>query len=362
MSPVTEAWVCTGTRYKHMRTGALSTPFTDTFAFTPKAAKQGGLVSVDPTAMGNYSALGPSGYVLKVGWDDIERGAQGVYTWSTIDSALAAYPGKTMTLRIQAGGSAPGWLKTATGGIFIQNNQLGLSTTIAHFWEDVALTAWDAMIRAAGARYDSNPRVVLVSSDEAMTLYSEPLILGGHDPSAIAMFNAGLNKDTHRQAMLDSTLSTCEAFPSTLVEFAGHSDWQQATATGVRSSWPDARALLNELCTTWGNQLVITDYGLDSTDFAASFPAQPTATASSYYRWMRGRKAEGGRIGFQLTLGAGQTHTGLERRDGAQNAADFGGDYVEHSSWGTISNDGTVTNGSAEITRLDAALKTNAGV
>ena len=71
-----------------------------------------------------------------------------------------------------------------------------------------------------------------------------------------------------------------------------------------------------------------------------------------------------GKIGFQLTLGAGQVHYGIERRDGAQNALDFGGDFVEHASWGTIYSDGTVGTtafGISELTRLDAGLKTTAG-
>lgn len=331
--------------------------------FTPKGAVQGGVVTVDYDRLQNYDEHGPSSYVYKVAWNTVEP-SQGVYSWTAIDNLLDNMGSATMTLRIQAGGSAPNWLKDLLGRITITNSQLGLSTVITHFWEQPALDAWDAMIRAAGAKYDADPRVVLVSSDQAMTLYSEPLILGGHHASAIAMFNAGLNKDTHRNAMLVSTQSTCEAFPSTLVEFAGHSDWQQATATGVVWSWPDARTLLNELCLTHKDQLVITDYGLDSTDYATTFPPEPMASASHYYRWMRGRKAAptaegGGRIGFQLTLGAGETHTGQDRADGAQNAYDFGGDFVEHSSWGTVVTE--ATGGAAELTRLDSQLKTNAG-
>lgn len=360
MSPL-DPWRCnpSGTRYVSMRDGSQSALFTPEFAYTPKATVQAGLVSVDPTKLPNYGQYGPDSYVYKVPWGTVEP-SSGTYSWTAIDNMLSTYNPARMTLRIQAGGSAPGWLKTATGSITITNAQGGLSTVIAHFWETVALDAWDAMIRAAGARYDNDPRVVLVSSDEAMTLYSEPLILGGDTSSAIAMHSAGLDAASHANAMHVSTQSTCEAFPSTMVEFAGHADWQQATASGVRYSWPDGRAFLLELCQQWKGQLVISDYGLDSTDYASNFaPTGTLSNESNYYKWMRNRVGSspsvgGGPIGFQLTLGVGESHTGAEYADAAQNAYDFGANYVETAGWGSISP-------STLITSLDAQLKVQAG-
>lgn len=361
MSPTVEPWRCVGNQYRHVRTGALSATFTTPSPFTRKGIGQRGLVSVDAAAMATYAQYGPDAYVFKVDWNTVEP-SPGVYSWTAIDNALTNNGNARMTLRIQAGGSAPNWMKDQLGRITITNSQLGNSTVVTKFWESVALNAWDAMIRAAGARYDSNPKVTLVSSDEAMTLYSEPLILGGHDPSAIALYNAGLNEDTHRNAIMVSTASTIAAFPTTHVEFAGHSSWQRATANGVIDSWPPARTLLNDLDTLYGSQLVFTSYGLDSTDYATSYPpAASLAAATNYYSWMRTRRAAGRKIGFQLTLGAGQTHTGEERWEGAKRAQEFGGDFVEHSSWGTIINDGTVPNGATELTAVDSQLKTNAG-
>ena len=369
MTNALDPWRCNGSRYVNMRTGALGPLLPDPVAFSPKNPGQAGLVTVDYPSLANYDQYGPSSYVLKVPMSAVMP-SEFSFNWTPVDSVLDSMGTATMTLRIQMGGSAPGWLKDRLGRFTIFNNQLGLSAEVTKFWDPVALDAWDRMIRAAGARYNDDPRVVLVSSDEAMTLYSEPLILGGHRDSAILLNANGLDADSARNAMLVSTQSTCEAFNHTYVEFAGHSSWQQATPTGIVDNWPNARTLLNELVLRFKSQLVITSYGLDSTDFAVDFPATGTlANALNYYRWMRIRKglpAEqgGGKIGFQLTLGAGQVHYGIERRDGAQNALDFGGDFVEHASWGTIYSDGTVgatAFGISELTRLDAGLKTTAG-
>lgn len=364
-----DPWRCNGSRYVNMRTGALGPLLPAPSLWSPKGPGQAGLVTVDYPSLANYSSLGPSSYVLKVPMNDIMP-TEFSFNWSPIDNVLDTMGTATMTLRIQMGGSAPEWLKDILGRFRIFNNQLGLSAVVTKFWDDRALDAWDRMIRAAGERYNDDPRVVLVSSDEAMTLYSEPLILGGHKDSAILLNSNGLDATSARNAMLVSTQSTVEAFNHTHVEFAGHSSWQQATPTGIVDNWPNARTLLNEMVLRFKDQLVITSYGLDSTDYAVDFPATGSlSNALNYYRWMRIRKglsAEngGGKIGFQLTLGAGQTHTGLERRDGAQNALDFGGDFVEHASWGTIYSDGSVGTtafGRSELTRLDAGLKSTAG-
>lgn len=318
----------------------------------PALKTAGGLVCVDPTVLTNVAEHGVNHYVLKVPWASVEA-SQGVYDWSRVDAALARYGPARMTLRIQAGGTAPAWLKAATGTVRVLNSARGITVTVCHWWESLPLTTWAKMIAAAGARYDADPRVVMVSADEPMAVFSEPFIIGGDGPSGARLFAAGCNRTTQGAAITRCVANTMSAFPTTLVELAIHCEWQICTATGITSSWPAGRALALHLCNQWGKRLVISDYGLSAQDTAASHaPTGTIWTENDEYAWMRLRSNGGtapwaGPTSYQLTLGT-SPRTQATYRAAAQNAHDLGGRLVEAAGWGMLG---------SLCTDLDSALK-----
>lgn len=322
--------------WRNLRTGALTA---GAAPFTPKATKPAGLVSVQSrTAIGAMNA-----YVFKVPWSTVEP-TPGSYSWAAIDNELAAYDPWRMTLRIQAGGDAPTWLKTASGGAMeCYNAARGITVYTARWWTEVAMSAWQAMIAAAGARYDTDARVSLVSADLPMVVYSEPYILGGHHPTAQALYAAGCTLTTHTDCIRRCVADTCAAFPHTRVELAIHDSLQYPTTSGVAYSWPLGRSLALELCQQYKTQLTISDYGLGVPDtLAAHTPTGTLATETDVYAWMKLRSqaassAGGGPVGYQLTP------NGLTDKAHymamAQNAFDLGGWYCETSGWGSLTSD-----------------------
>ena len=324
--------------------------------FEPKANKPAGLSTVNPASLNNYAQHGPDLYVLKTPWSTIEP-SQGNYNWAFIDNALAAYPTRKMTLRIQAGGDMPGWLKTASGGaIDLYNVSRDMWVNCGRWWTQIAMDSWQAMITAAGNRYDGDPRVVLVSADLPMVVYSEPFILGSHNPSGIALFNAGCNLTTQTHSIKRCVADTCTAFPTTRVELAITSRLQYPVATGVAFSWPLGRQIALDLALAHRHQVIFTDYGLGVDDtLAAHTPTGTLTTESDVYAWMLLRSQAaledgGGPVGYQLTP-RGQTQP-ADYVAMATNALDLGGWFVETSGWGSM--------GSADITARDSALKAQA--
>ena len=320
-------------------------PRTPTVGFAPKPTRPAGLVSVNPSSAVNMASRGADSYVLKVPWASINP-APGVYDWTLIDNALDAYGPWRMTLRIQAGDTAPGWLKDASGGfIRLYNVSRDIEVDCARWWTPVAMDAWQAMIEAAGARYDTHPSVALVSADLPMVVYSEPFILGGHHPSAQALFAAGLNLQTQTHVIKRCVSDTCRAFPTTRVELAIHKKLQYPTASGVVWSWPLGRQIALDLAMEWKHQLVFSDYGLNVVNTAAAHPLTGTLqTEPDVYAWMRLRSQTapedgGGPVGYQLTPRNMTTKPDYEAM--AQNSLDHGGWYVETSGWATLGDDFT---------------------
>lgn len=340
-----------GDGWRNLRTGDITPIENPTHTFIPKAAKPSGLIVVQsrtPT-----STL--DGYVHKVSWSTVEP-TQGNYNWSNIDNALSAYNPWKMTLRIQAGGDTPGWLKTASGGgMDLYNVARDITVNTGRWWTEIAMSAWQNMIAAAGARYDSDARVVLVSADLPMVVYSEPFILGSHDPSAQALFAAGCNLTTHTNSMRRCVADTCTAFPTTRVEFAITSQMQYPSASRCEFSWPLGRSLINDMAKQWGRQLVFSDYGLGVSDtLAAHTPTGTLTTEPDVYAWMKLRSQAsdedgGGPVGYQLTP-RGQTEK-QHYEAMAQNAHDLGGWYCETSGWGSLG---------ADFNTYDSLLKTQA--
>lgn len=321
-------------------------------AIGPSKASSG-LVVVDPTKLAALDKYGVDQIALKVAWSAIEP-SRNRFNWAVIDNYLSRYPNARFTLRIQSGNSAPGWLKALTGTVEVYLASRAQTAHVAHWWKPVAMDAWSNMIHAAGARYNNNPRVVMVSADAPMVVYSEPFILGSDRASGVRLYNAGLNQTTQAAAITRCVNDTCTAFPSTLVELAIHSEMQNATATGISYSWPAGRSLALALCNAHGPHLVLSDYGLGSVDTLANHtPTGTINTEPDVYAWMKlrstGHAAWAGPVTFQLTVGR-EPQTRETYRQAAQNAINLGGQQCETSGWGLL---GSLATG------LDHALKAN---
>lgn len=317
----------------------------------------GGLVVVDPTKLAAVAPYGVDQIALKVSWADINP-SNGTYNWSFIDNYLANYPNARFTLRIQSGNSCPTWLSDITGLVEVYNQARDQTAWVPHWWEEVAMQAWDDMIHAAGTRYDSNPRVVMVSADAPMVVYSEPYILGSDQPSGARLFTAGLNLTTTKASITRCVSDTAAAFPNTLVELCIHSSLQYPVSGGMAFSWPQGRQLAIDLATVHGKHLVFSDYGLKTANtFAAHGPDESETmqnTTDVYtFMYLRTRPEAGalrGPITFQLTVGQ-EPQVQATYQQAAQNAIDLGAWQCETAGWGLLG---------ATATTYDTALKANA--
>lgn len=317
----------------------------------------GGLVVVDPTKLAAVDQYGVDQIALKVPWSTINP-SDGVYDWSFIDNYLSNFPTTRFTLRIQSGNTCPDWLKTITGTVEVYLTSRNQTAFVCHWWEEVAMAAWENMIQAAGSRYDSNPRVVMVSADAPMVVYSEPYILGSDQASGARLFSAGLNQTTMIAAITRCVQDTANAFPNTLVELAIHGQIQIPVSGGMIFSWPIGRQLAIDLATVHGKHLVFSDYGLGTANtFAAHAPAGGETiynTADVYtFMYLRTLPSAGilrGPVTFQLTVGQ-EPQVQATYQQAAQNAIDLGGWQCETSGWGLLS----TTAGT-----YDLALKNNA--
>lgn len=304
-----------------------------------------GLVVADPAALPRYRTL--NHYLIRCGWAQIEISPTR-YDWRPLDRWLDRFPTAYAKFGISAGGDAPEWLKAATGAIAVKNLKSGETATCARWWTTQALDRWASFQSALAARYDSDERVLQVSSAEAATIFMEPFIIGGDASSGRALYNAGCNESTQRAAIVRSTEDMLGTWKKTRVELALHSQWQIPSASGLSSSWPRERDLLNKLSAAYGDKLMLSDYGLGPGEAVTNTGAQTLVNATDEYSWMTLRRRQGP-IGFQLTLGSHHSQGALDAA--IRGAIAMGACYVEHFSYGPDS---------ASVRRLDAALRANA--
>lgn len=381
MSTVSEErWQCSGGNWVRLRDGRIVTitPPTGGGTFNPAAKpKPMGIVCVIPSSMSAVPGGYCDHYVAKISWSAIEP-SQGTYDWSSIDALLSTYPTASMTLRILAGGTTPGWAYTLSGGtVSVYNTPAGGSVTVGYVWNTAYLNAWRDMIAAAGARYDSNPRVVMVSACATMCMFAEPFIIGDSTPtSGLAIASAmGVPATTAGETtatnlwtagISNCVASTIAGFPNTRVELAIHSALQTPTplSKGFNSSWPAGRTLALTLATQYGRQLVFSDYGLSDTDTFSTNPASGAAhiptgtidTENDEYCWMylrtQGNQPYSGPCTYQATIRGTSSPTGDQLTNFGMNAASLNGWHAEHSGWAPLTN--------AQASSTDAALKSNA--
>jgi hypothetical protein len=138
--------------------GIVSTPAIETHGFPDQILNDTRIVGLD---------IGDQ-------WQNIET-TEGVYDWSSIDSALATAEahGKKVVFTVVSGGvNVPNWLLQNYPDIqtfsFIDTNPYhstyGETLTIPVFWDPTFLAKKIALIQAAGARYASHSSIVVVGS------------------------------------------------------------------------------------------------------------------------------------------------------------------------------------------------------
>jgi hypothetical protein len=133
--------------------------YVDSTEFPNSASQVAGLVS-------SLTVTGVDGFVLVLGWADIEPGA-GQYQWTTLDQWINASisAGKNVELSIRAD-NPPAWLfQTAPNGggatplTFTYSAQSGtkpcITETIAAPWDPAFLSQWDGMLTAVAAHLKS---------------------------------------------------------------------------------------------------------------------------------------------------------------------------------------------------------------
>lgn len=321
----------------------------------PTAIKNsyGGLFAATEANRASYSP--PLGqYWLKVKWSDLEP-TQGNYDWSSIDNYLnlAAHATTNVRIHVQGGQLAPvsgsnTWLADISGGtVSVKNSKDVTTAPCGLYWNPAYMAAYATFVAAMGARYDGNPRVVSINNAGCSLIYDEPWIMGGDPTSCINMFNAGLTSTTQQTAIYNALDALMAAWPTTIIEMPVHSQLNYPVSSGQGGNWTnDGLPAINQLHTTYGQRLIITDYGLGPGEYEAA--ASSLATAPSVYSWMHKRSDLGYPIAFQATFG---TYNQANVESGTQAAIDMGGRWYETSSWSALPN--------TEVQAYDTALKAN---
>lgn len=285
---------------------------------------------------------------VRIDWASIEPSlTPQAYDWTnTVDAFLGSLlPGQFGKIAVQAGIHAPTWLKNATGTVNVLNVPTGRSGTVPHWWEPVAQDAWDQMMTAMAARYDTHPQLLQVVAAEATSVFSEPFIMGGDTQSGLDLYAAGLENPAppgYTQAdaittMLDNTLA---AWKHTRVELALHGTWEVPYSGGVHSlPWTTLRDFINPFAITYGERLTFTDYGLGEADPMP--PGGESLTgATTQYGWMKARAelARGGRgagpCGYQQTLSGALNDPNVDQA--CKNAEYLKGNYFESAGFNAL--------------------------
>ena len=108
------------------------------------------------------------GVLLRTFWSKIQP-REGAIDWSFFDEgvALAAKYNKKLGLLITAGVATPQWVYPAGAHEFTVSTEKGPHMSMPLPWDPVFQAKWGEVIRAFGARYDSNPQVAYVCTSGA---------------------------------------------------------------------------------------------------------------------------------------------------------------------------------------------------
>jgi hypothetical protein len=226
-----------------------------------------------------------------------------------------------------------------------------IAACVPRFWTDAFLDAYERLMGEVARRYDRAPRILDVVNSACTTTWAEPFIRTGRNRAAnLALWDAGLNPDSDRRCLVRSMEIMDRAFRSTRISLATHVAWQlvvgpEGPRSGMRTSWPEERSLLNELRSRYGAKLVVQNNGLGGNEGCRG--GEPLASATSMWCWLaslpppKGFQTEGNR-----KLGA----RGFVVADAIRQAITMRGCFVEHNEFG---------DDPAAAAELDRQLKAN---
>jgi hypothetical protein len=272
--------------------------------------------------------------------------------WDRVEAALRELPDHKFRLRIMAGREAPAWAGRLGGPcVPVQAPTSQIAACVPRFWTDAFLDAYERLMGEVARRYDRAPRILDVVNSACTTTWAEPFIRTGRNRAAnLALWDAGLNPDSDRRCLVRSMEIMDRAFRSTRISLATHVAWQlvvgpEGPRSGMRTSWPEERSLLNELRSRYGAKLVVQNNGLGGNEGCRG--GEPLASATSMWCWLaslpppKGFQTEGNR-----KLGA----RGFVVADAIRQAITMRGCFVEHNEFG---------DDPAAAAELDRQLKAN---
>ncbi len=224
------------------------------------------------------------GVSIRQDWQDLEP-TEGVYNWTFLDAEVAriAASGKKILLRINTQAHKPAWVNSAVvaaGGDFFTFDNDGVQTTIPVFWDPTFLAKKKAMITALGARFTSNPAIVMVWSSFA-NANSEDWSVPHTSHDIADWFALGYTSEKMIDAGRQIIDTTMQAFPNQYITLAvggsGH-----AGATGNLD--PDesyvARNVVLAAEATWPGRLIV-----QKNNVAAFIPQAPGADTLYQLLW-----------------------------------------------------------------------------
>jgi hypothetical protein len=170
----------------------------------------------------------------KIYWNTLEATRDAV-TLAPIESVLDTAESRGfdgVRLRFSFGADAPTWAKAiGDGPIDYVEPQGGTMTTIPDVWDPAYQAEVAELMAAVAARYDADPRVLLVFASGAQTYYSEPFIRGiTEQRNRTNLLAAGYTKALD-QAAQKWQLDIMRVFHETPVGLA-YNPWQYVNPDG----------------------------------------------------------------------------------------------------------------------------------
>lgn len=226
-----------------------------------------GIPDKDPLAA-VYTNASVDGIALRTEWNMIEK-TNGTYDWSYLDRtiAAAAAAGKKVSLSVAAGADAPSWLYTigAKSFIFTAN---GVTEKLPVPWDAVFVSQWTEFVQALGARYATNPAVVLVKITGINATTPETMLprTSADNANWVA---AGYTPQKVESAWLTIADAFAQAFPRQQVSLITvPSSFPPIDATGkiTTKSGDDvlARALIADGISRYGRHFTVENHGLST--------------------------------------------------------------------------------------------------
>jgi hypothetical protein len=257
--------------------------------------------------------------------------------WDRVDAALRNQPDYRFRLRILAGREAPDWAKRLGGScVPVEAPESQLPSCVPRFWTAAVLNAYGRLMAEVARRYDREPRILDVVNSACTTTWAEPFIRTGRNRRAnLALWDGGLNQASDRHCFERSMQDMDRAFRSTRISLATHRVWQIVVGpdgglpSGMRPSWPEERALLNELRAHYGAKLVVQNNGLGGNEGCRG--GEPLEDASSMWCWLASLPPP---KGFQTEGTRKLESRGFTVLDAARQGIAMRGCFVENNQFG----------------------------